>query len=232
MWQDLLRTKTPCCDIADMIDGRLSFEVLSTLEHMNVEDTLSPTTSAKFDMIMNLLGDQCGIDLIQPKKPPRTNGSRQSVVSSTGHQSISVSVLPFSNPVLDPHPKDVSLAADNHNGKKDLGAVSQVFREVSHWHNHKRLLNTNGMRNMTDWQRTKTIRRNQRFMTEMRDYAESLTGGTLNLRLLQEYRANNSINQYSQDRLLLPGLRGMSRSMEKTIKRKVVLSQGLLLESK
>ncbi|PKY03050.1 P-loop containing nucleoside triphosphate hydrolase protein [Aspergillus campestris IBT 28561] len=181
-----------------MIDGRLFFEVLSTLEHMNVEDILSPSASAKFDMIMNLLGDQCGINLIQDGKPRQANETRQSVVPNTGHQPVLVSVLPFSNPVLDPHLKDISLAADNHNEEKDPGAVSQVFREISHWHNHKRLLNTNGMKDMTDWQRTRAIRRNQRFMIEMRDYAKSLTGGHLEPQVIagvpskQQHKLNHS----------------------------------------
>ncbi|PLN77281.1 hypothetical protein BDW42DRAFT_198545 [Aspergillus taichungensis] len=198
MWQDLLKEKTPCCDTADMIDGRLFFEVLSTLRRMNVEDILSPSASAKLDMIMKLLRDQCRIDLIQPKKPPRTNESRHFVASNTIRQSVSASVLPFSNPVLDPHLKDISLAVDNHKGGKDPAAVSQVFREVSHWHNHKSPLNTKGMNNMTDWQLTKALRRNQRFMTEMRDYAKSLTGGCLEPQVIvgvpseQQHKPNQS----------------------------------------
>ena len=60
--------------------------------------------------------------------------------------------------------------------------TARIFRELSHWHSHRRTTVRKGPAAMTEKQAFLASRRNQFFMAEMRDYAGSLTnaqGGIL-----------------------------------------------------
>ena len=89
----------------------------------------------------------------------------------------SYAVLPFSNSVFDPHLAPVQLAIDR-SGEIVPATASQIFKEVSHWHNSRRPIDPKIREDqiaLNAKQMKKVLRRNQFFMAEMTTYAASLT---------------------------------------------------------
>lgn len=192
----LLRPKLRC-DLADLLDGRLFLNIVSQLQEPGVQYTFEPSLLLRFEALTSLLSGACGINLrfepttqrILPKLAGTTQGSsfnetihtnrdKESAKSRNGHE-VSAAVLPFSNPVFNAHLAPVHLAIDESATEK---TTSRIFKELSHWHNHRRPIDQKAALAMTEWQKARAYRRNQLFMAEMRDYAASLTnavGGVL-----------------------------------------------------
>lgn len=108
----------------------------------------------------------------------------EKLVKQRDGYKVSEIVLPFSNtvfnaPVFNAHLASFHLATDESATEQ---ATSRIFKDLSHWHNHKRPIDQKVALAMTDRQKARTHRRNRLFMAEMRDYSASLTnavGGVL-----------------------------------------------------
>ena len=172
------------CDIADMVDGRLLHETQAMLQQSSHRNSFTALIRFRFEILASVLEDLCGVSLglkpgINNSKhigTTKTCGSKGEKTFSQG--SISAAVLPFNNPILDPHLRPVSLTVDTSAGKMADLAMPRISEELSHWHNHKNSLSTKSVVNLTWWQ----LRRNQFFMADIRQYAASLTnsaGGIL-----------------------------------------------------
>ena len=96
---------------------------------------------------------------------------------SAKHSSTSGGVLPFSNPVFDVHLAPVRVDVDASK-EEPSPATAKTFVELTHWHNHKVSLERRKQRPLTKYQLMKGQRRRQQHMTEMRDYASSLTNAS------------------------------------------------------
>lgn len=95
---------------------------------------------------------------------------------------ISKRILPFDNSVFNVHLSPVQLDIDKFASPTVGVKTTGIFKELSHWHNHKRPVGSKTVAPMTEKQAFFAHRRNQNFMAEMRDYAGSLTnaqGGVL-----------------------------------------------------
>ncbi|PYI11968.1 DEAD/DEAH box helicase [Aspergillus sclerotiicarbonarius CBS 121057] len=187
LWQEGVRTRSICCDLADMIDERLFLTVLEICRTSNRGCVFSQSVLARFSVLTALVKRLCGSEVSGIKVSKEANkrtarGNTQMKMSMKNppvcQEKHSNTVLPFSNPVFDPHLKPISLVvADAATERSDL-VVSRTFEETSHWHNHKRPLD---QRNETPLPE-KLLRRNQFFMAEITKYAASLTnaaGGIL-----------------------------------------------------
>lgn len=117
--------------------------------------------------------------------------------------SDSYTVLPFSNDVFDAHLSPVHLRVDKAGDVVDA-TTSQIFREVSHFHNTKRPVDPK----IREEQLAKSAkqqffarRRNQWFMAEMSAYAASLT---------------NAVGKVLEPEIITPGATKIERKEENT----------------
>ncbi|KAB8238310.1 putative DEAD/DEAH box helicase [Aspergillus alliaceus] len=186
-WWQVFTTNTRC-DIGDMIDGRLFYETLRTLRHPNHQYSFTTSVISRLEILASFVKDLCGVELefsqypnttkdcIEPRSIEVWKVKGSECPSNSDPERNSTAVMPFNNPVLDPHLSPVSLAIDSSAGEKVGLAISRISEERSHWLNHRKPLSTKAFHHLTWWQ----LRRNQFFMAEMRQYAASLTNsGTL-----------------------------------------------------
>lgn len=100
-----------------------------------------------------------------------------------------LALLPFSNPVFDTALANahvtIGSSASKHAGK-DAAEMdfNTVFRDAQHWHNHRRALLPKHLGGedkapaLTEWQRKRQLRSEQRFTAKLQWQAESLTGAS------------------------------------------------------
>ncbi|EIT79941.1 putative helicase, DEAD-box superfamily [Aspergillus oryzae 3.042] len=166
-------------------------KTLRALLQPSYRHSFSPTVLSQLEVFESLVKDLCEVDLgfeqrlgfnittraskcCTGSERPAGKTARLKDCKSNEQSNIPIAVLPFSNPVLDPHLSPVSLAIDHSAGNLVDVAISRISEELSHWHNHRKTLDTKTIHKLTGWQ----LRRNQFFMAEMRQYAASLTNST------------------------------------------------------
>lgn len=189
-WQTTDLRQTLRCDLADLLDGRLFLSVVLQLQEPDWLYTLGPGLLSSFALLASWLVDTCGVNLNFEPTSPRTLVTTfvaipqrrvDGIVHGIGAKQLPLSknakgpsgaVLPFSNPVIDAHLSSIHLKTSDYSPGN---TASRIFRELSHWHNHKRSIDHKVAPAMTTWQKRRIDRRNQLFMAEMRDYAASLT---------------------------------------------------------
>lgn len=104
------------------------------------------------------------------------------VSSSSGQPPLSL--LPFSHPVFDEELAPLQLNTDEENDGEEASHLefNTLYSDTQHWHNHKRAIlpthlgGSHPMGPMTDWQKKKQLRSEQRFMSKLQWQAETLTG--------------------------------------------------------
>jgi hypothetical protein len=112
-------------------------------------------------------------------------------------------VLPFSNDVFEAHLAPIQLEVDKAGDVIDA-TTSQIFREVSHWHNSKRPTDPKIREDQiakSAKQQFFARRRNQWFMAEMTSYAASLT---------------NAVGKVLEPEIITPGASRVERKEENT----------------
>ncbi|PWY93852.1 DEAD/DEAH box helicase [Aspergillus sclerotioniger CBS 115572] len=187
LWHEAVRTQSICCDLADLMDGRLFLQLLELCRTTPRGFTLSQSVLTRFSVLTSLVKYLCGsevsgIKIINEADKKTASGNRRTTVSSkhlpNDQKEPANAVLPFNNPVFDPHLRPISLVVDESATEMSDFVVSRTFEEMSHWHNHKRPLDKRNEGPMPE----KLLRRNQFFMAEITKYAASLTnaaGGIL-----------------------------------------------------
>lgn len=188
VWKDTLSTTQTLFNTSDLADGRLFLKLLSIIQKGQTDGSLVLSAREKFDSLASLVQSLCGRDLqfessAESSAKSLSNGKQSKTrTKSTSGPSIPTKVLPFNNPVLREHLKPVRLEVDNASKPEISDTTSTIFKELSHWHNHRRLIDQKANTALTPRQIMYAQRRNQFFMAEMRDYAASLTnavGGIL-----------------------------------------------------
>ncbi|KAL4931974.1 putative DEAD/DEAH box helicase [Aspergillus undulatus] len=198
-WKQIIEYTAGGCDLGDAVDGRLFLETLRVLRQTKSlasfslairkrSDVLIRAVSTLFEINVHLgieLGHNGTGETSSDALNARSLGSRKKPKNKAREQPNnieSISVLPFSNRVIDVHLRPVSVEiADFADGAKS-SSCSRIFKELSHWHNHRRLLNERFSASLTERQKVFINRRNQFFMTDVLRYAASLTnaiGGSL-----------------------------------------------------
>ncbi|KKK19142.1 hypothetical protein ARAM_001410 [Aspergillus rambellii] len=188
LWNDITTQAACTCDVADVVDGRLFFETFRLLEQYdNVSFFLSSSVFKRFEFFQNIMSDLFGVGLkLEERLSPKKSGKNakkalltQPVVRiSSGEEKGDSTLLTFSNPVLDFHLRPVSVVTDGSADDDVSSAMSRIFQELSHWHNHRCLLNPKTAISLTDRQLMLMNRRNQFFMSDIRRYAASLTNSS------------------------------------------------------
>ncbi|KAL2701010.1 hypothetical protein AAEP93_007829 [Penicillium crustosum] len=172
LWEKAMNDHTLPCDLSDLLDGTLFFEVQRMVEKLGIQTVISSATQSPFNTLACLVDRMCGTTL-----QCEAIGGAGATSEDDTHGSISEphygfeKVLPFSNSVFDKILKPVHLAIDE---SADAKSDSQIFKEDSHWHSSRPLDQKKVI--LTPQEVERNHKRNQRFMAEMRDYAASLSG--------------------------------------------------------
>ncbi|KAJ5431201.1 hypothetical protein N7445_008933 [Penicillium cf. griseofulvum] len=169
LWEKAMSDHNLPCNLSDLVDGTLFFEVHRMVEKLGIQTLISSVTQSQFNTLAYLLDRICGTTL-----QCETVGGAGAGVEDATHGSIAKphgleKVLPFSNAVFDNILKPVHLAVDETSDNR----VSKE-NEDTHWHSSKPLDQKKVI--LTPQEVERSHKRNQRFMAEMRDYAASLSG--------------------------------------------------------
>ncbi|ORX92235.1 DEAD/DEAH box helicase-like protein [Clohesyomyces aquaticus] len=169
-WSTDMSDRSALCDVADLVDGRLFAACL--------KDGQSGSNT-RYQALLEGLGRLCGTDINSVASNGKVSGeSDDEPPSPTSEENKKAyAVLPFSNSVFDTHLSPVHLAIDK-SGEISSATSAHIFREVSHWHNSNRPIDSKAREEHSARsvkQQFFARRRNQWFMAEMMAYAGSLT---------------------------------------------------------
>ncbi|KAI9654762.1 MAG: hypothetical protein M1821_005756 [Bathelium mastoideum] len=172
-WDDALKEAQLSCDVADLLDGRL----LRACYGGAVEDFLEFQPDGAPAAMLKFLLQLVGLEAAPSIKPMRKRTSRKRDSRGNTDSPPSVGpILPFSNRVFDNHLKSIRLPVDKFAANNPSAGSGKIFKEITHWHNSKKLhvrprpSNSPSDKRREGWER----KRNQMFLTDMHKYAESL----------------------------------------------------------
>ncbi|KHE88629.1 hypothetical protein GE21DRAFT_6037 [Neurospora crassa] len=159
-------------DAFDLFDGRLYLALLRSSHNIH----LSCALHEQFVQLGGLLEQLCGYDATAkwPVDLTNTDGeeARLKISDPQPNQLVpSLSILPFSHPVLDKYLTSVHLRTDTVISSP---VDYKVHKELTHWHNKKPIDPKQPTKAPDFWAR----RRNQRFMADIIAYSASLTGAS------------------------------------------------------
>ncbi|KAJ5813354.1 uncharacterized protein N7503_000104 [Penicillium pulvis] len=188
-WEESTKTHQLPCDLADLIDGRVFIEVNRMIKRHGIDYIISPATLLPYNDLVSLLNRLCGagLDLAVIKESKKSTSKAIMGKSAKGKQQrfqtdtkipanvsseVHTTVLPFRNEIFDDHLAPVHIEVDD-----SMSAEVDVkhFIEQTHWHNSKPL-DSKKVPHLTAKDQSRYQKRNQFYMTEMRQYAESLLG--------------------------------------------------------
>ena len=183
-WGEVVKDHNLKCDLADLMDGRLFFEIQKLVANNGVNRVISPSTILPFNTLADLLEGLCGKKLQcetiknaesnTGKSPPDAKSKKKRGSNKASSNSPSSTVLPFENAVFDNHLKPVHLEINESIDREIDTKASRKFMEMTHWHSSKPLEQTKAV--VSAQRSWKYQKQNQRYMAEMRQYAESLIG--------------------------------------------------------
>lgn len=182
-WKETMETHKLPCDLFDLVDGRLFFQVQALVEEHGIIHVLTTRTRSQFNALASLVDRLCGtkFECAGVEKTERSTSKEEKPTqgqstTSPGSQGFT-EVLPFENAVFEHHLKPVHLSIDKSNFDTDTKA-SKRFTDQTHWHNSKPL-NPKKAPPLTPKEVLRRQKMNQRFMAEMEKYAKSLSGSTI-----------------------------------------------------
>ena len=168
LWATSMVYNNVVCDISDLVDGRL----LEAVHTNKAAYALDPQQSQNYEILAHVL---CVISGVHLTLPTRITAAHAVAEGTLDFDRNEISILPFSNPVFDKHLSSIHLKIGlPKSSERDSG---RVYQEVSHWHNAKRRLDPKATQQTpaSEKEKFRARRRNQFFMSEMQDYAASLT---------------------------------------------------------
>ncbi len=167
-WAVSMEAGTVPCDLSDVVDGRLMEAIMANVP----ASTYTSEVSQKFENLARELSTLSGTHL----KLPGLSGNHSPVMQTTDElNSNETTILPFSNPVFDKHLASINLRTASSKASTRLSG--RLHQEVSHWHNVKKRLDPklSQITPASEKEKSRALRRNQFFMSEMQSYAASLT---------------------------------------------------------
>ena len=210
-WRQAFVDANRSCDIIDLIDGRLFQKVVHQMaggfKGINLSHTLVSRVITLTEVLYKISGVQLHVNI-------NANSSDTAVALFENldlqESSSNVSVLPFSNRVFDRHLASISISINN--SRLPEGQSARIFREVSHWHNAKRRLDSKLALPISEREKSRALRKNQFFMAEMQAYAASLTNAAgmlgVGIEKISDFADDRSgqAKYWSQKLLLFPNL--------------------------
>ncbi|KAI1213214.1 P-loop containing nucleoside triphosphate hydrolase protein [Annulohypoxylon truncatum] len=149
----------------DLVDGRLYLEIYNTASNLKLSGALRAEIS-ELAISLEALTMVKIPDLLPSCLPDATESSPEKLNSR-----VDSSVLPFSHPVVDQYLQQVQLETQEDPDPPH----SQIFQELTHWHNAKKLIDPKHVSRAPGFFARK---RNQKFMADTLSYSASLTGAS------------------------------------------------------
>ena len=169
------------CNVADLADGRLYHAATSAVTQGLTAVSLPTLIGEELQHLASLLHKLCGVVIApQPRSGGRKMQSQSPNVKGTvaiGEQK-SYSILAFSNPVFDQHLNPIKISANILDSAPQDNRSNRIFSELSHLRNPKRSIEHKSLPRPVKqdrWTRSRALRRDQIFVSEMTNYAASLT---------------------------------------------------------
>lgn len=174
-WEQHIDDSGAQCDLADLIDERLFLVVLLKIQGCANAKSLLPEKIVKeFDFFASIIKAHSGTQVQISAKRCLTG---KALLPPPEPIAIP-SVLPFSNIVFDQHLASMRIDIKARVSLGTSARSMRIFKEITHWHNSKRPLDTKAIRISSDWQKKRLLSMNQRHMDEMLKYAASLTNAS------------------------------------------------------
>lgn len=160
-------------DLYDLVDGRLYLETCRIFLGPRLPEDLITEISE----LAKLLTAMSGVELLDllPGHPADSAAEAlgQPVKQSTGEMDQAMStVLPFSHPIVDQYLQHVQLDTE----EEIEIPYSQIFQDLTHWHNAKRPIDHKNVPKLSFWARERARKRIQFLMADTLVYSASLTG--------------------------------------------------------
>lgn len=138
-WNELMDKEEIETDAIDLIDGRLFRVVIQAMCDESFPKSIPKTSQEDWNTVCGLVKELCGKELsLEGSEEPE---SSETTTTKSDFEPVAenLAVLGFSNPVFDKHLECIHVEADASLPAR-LGAL-KIYRETSHWHNHKKPLN-------------------------------------------------------------------------------------------
>lgn len=174
-WRDIMSAHSIKCDVADLIDGRLFNSVAADLQrHSFSKENKFAYLDQQVEDFVRVLEFICGINLDYHDQKVFSNGKPKKTSGlSTRSKRTELSILPFSNAIFDKHLRPIEISIDSSISFDRQSA--KIIQEIAYWHSAKRRQDPKSNIPISDWDKSRALRRNQFFMAEMQAYAASLT---------------------------------------------------------
>lgn len=174
-WRQHIDDSGAQCDLADLINERLFLVVLSNIQVCaNTECLLPEKVIKEFGVFASMIKARSGIQVQISAKRCLTGKA----LLPPPEPIATPSVLPFSNVVFDKHLTHIGIDIKARGSSGTSARSLRIFKELTHWHNSKRPLDTKSIQIISDWQKKRLLKMNQRHMDEMLKYAASLTNAS------------------------------------------------------
>lgn len=163
-WKASMTQRGALCDIADLIDGRLFYQIqqkLSTLKELQIGVEAANQLRTLSEALPINLPKVSGKSLQGPETQSVEKKAKPG--SSPGGN---VNLMPFSNEVFDRHLSSIHVDVEAVEPEPDVDA-SRTFRELTHWHNTRPVV-MQGKVTLTDWQKARAMRSHHMFMSTSR----------------------------------------------------------------
>lgn len=143
-WRELLQSRDyegEEADTIDLVDGRLFRATLQAFADGKLTASSTQPFQADWEtakrIVKSTTDNHSTLDLADPHSPESSHiGGERAGVSKDADN---LAVLPFSSPVFDKHLECISVDVDTSVAAR-LGSM-RIYRETTHWHNHKKPLN-------------------------------------------------------------------------------------------
>lgn len=139
-WVNFITTRGIKRDAVDFIDGRLFRVVLQAMCDGTLQTGLPAAVrkdwSILCQLVMQISEEQLSMDGSTKPESSETTASKDDFEPAADN----LAVLPFSHPVFDAHLKCIHVDTDQSLPAR-LGSM-KLYRETTHWHNHKKPLTT------------------------------------------------------------------------------------------
>lgn len=176
------------CGVDIDLDGKIFLELLGFIQAAQATDTrdaVAPAINTEVETIWQAQHlPQPNYAALTAAFPVPGNGPDTADPPDSSGDTTSLGLLPFSNPVFDElFSSPLLRGVDDQLSAGDSNHVP--FTDDQHWHNHRRAIlprHQGGKGSddgpLTDWQRKKKLRSEQRFMAKMQWQAASLVGAS------------------------------------------------------
>lgn len=139
LWIDTMDDEEIESDTVDLVDGRLLRVIIKSMCDNSFDGVLPPAFQKDWEAISSIFKKLTKED-ISLAGDPEPESSETMVTEAEVEPSMEdLAVLPFSNPVFDRHLECIHVNTDNSLSTR-MGAM-KIYRETSHWHNHRKPLN-------------------------------------------------------------------------------------------